>query len=68
MALTHIAEETLERYAMARLSEAELVPVEEHLLLCQDCRERVAWLEDFVCAMRSAGRAESLRAAGGYKQ
>jgi len=53
---------------MARLSETELVPVEEHLLICQDCRERVAWLDDFVGAIRSAARAESHKGAGGYKQ
>jgi anti-sigma factor RsiW len=31
--------------------------VEEHLLICQRCRERVAWLDDWVDSIRSAARA-----------
>jgi anti-sigma factor RsiW len=68
VARNHIAEDTLERYVMARLSEAELVPVEEHLLICQDCRERVAWLDDFVGAVRSAARAASRGAGAGHEE
>lgn len=56
----HIAEDALEEYVRAKLSEAEIVPVEEHLLICQRCRERVAWLDDFVSAIRAAAGATSL--------
>jgi len=55
----HIAEDVLEQYAMAKLSEVEVVPVEEHLLICEGCRERLAWLDDFVGSIRSAARATS---------
>ncbi len=63
----HIAEDVLEAFAMARLSGAEIVPVEEHLLICQRCRERVAWLDDFVGSIRSAARATSRGAVSGPK-
>jgi len=53
----HIAEDVLEGYVMARLSEAEVAPVEEHLLICQRCRERVARLDALVDSIRSAARA-----------
>ena len=55
----HLAEDLLERYVRAQLSEAELIPVEEHLLTCQPCCERVAWLDDFVGSIRFAARAAS---------
>ena len=51
---THASEDVLERYAMSKLSEAELVPVEEHLLVCPLCCERVTWLDRFVDSIRSA--------------
>ncbi|HEY9142309.1 MAG TPA: hypothetical protein VIN93_15525 [Bryobacteraceae bacterium] len=54
MPQNHIADDVLEGYVMTRLSDAEIVSVEEHLLICQGCRERVAWLDDFVGSIRSA--------------
>jgi len=54
MAQNHIAEDVLEQYAMSKLGEAEVIPVEEHLLICEQCRERVAWLDEFVRSMRAA--------------
>ena len=56
----HIAEDVLEEYVRAKLSDAGVIPVEEHLLICQRCRERVAWLDDFVGAIRAAAGARSL--------
>jgi hypothetical protein len=38
----HIDEDTLERYDMDRLPEAEAAPVEERLLVCQDRQDRLA--------------------------
>jgi anti-sigma factor ChrR (cupin superfamily) len=61
----HIAEDVLEQFVMAKLSEAEVVPVEEHLLICQRCCERVAWLDGFVGSIRSAARATSHIAGAG---
>ena len=61
----HIAEDVLEQYVGAKLREAEVGRVEEHLLICQRCRERAAWLDDFVSSIRSAARATSRVAAAG---
>ena len=50
----HPSEETLELYAMRRLEEAEEARLEEHLLLCEECRERLQAADDYVRAMRTA--------------
>jgi hypothetical protein len=36
----HPSEDLLERYSMGRLTEAEVAPLEEHLLICGECRNR----------------------------
>jgi hypothetical protein len=38
----HIDEDTLERRAMNRLPETEAAPVEEPLLVCHHCQDRLA--------------------------
>lgn len=50
----HVSDDTLERYSMQTLPDAEAEPVEEHLLICQECRDRVDAEIDFVAAMRAA--------------
>lgn len=55
----HASEETLEQYATGCLSEEQLAPLEEHLLVCEDCRNACAETESYVGAMRSA--AEQIR-------
>jgi hypothetical protein len=60
----HLEPEDLERYARRRASEQETARVEEHLLLCEPCREELANVESFVAAMRAA--AGELR--GGEKE
>lgn len=52
--VTHIEEEQLERYAMGTLPELEAAPVEEHLLLCAGCRERLSEFDEFLNTLRSA--------------
>lgn len=37
----HIEDELLERYSLEKLRGADLDYVEEHLLICQDCRSRL---------------------------
>lgn len=54
MASRHISDDDLELYAMDRLTEAEAAPVEEHLLVCEGCRERLAEWDEYVRAMRAA--------------
>ena len=58
----HIAEDVLELYALGRLSEAEITPVEEHLLLCPACQDALAATDEFISALISAVPSEE---AGG---
>jgi hypothetical protein len=57
---THAVDEVLESYAMGTLLEPSLAELEEHLLICDHCRERLADADAYVTAMRSA--------AGGLEQ
>jgi hypothetical protein len=50
----HVSDDTLERYAMQTLPESESGPLEEHILICPDCRERLQAEIDFVTAMWGA--------------
>ena len=52
--VVHIHEDDLERYAMQTLPEADLESLEEHLLICSACRERLDAETEFVSAIRSA--------------
>ena len=54
MATHHIAEDDLELYEIERLPEAHVAPVEEHLLVCEDCRAQLAAWDQYVGAMRAA--------------
>jgi predicted anti-sigma-YlaC factor YlaD len=51
----HISEDGLERYAMRRLPKAALRKVEEHLLICSECRERLEAEDTFQAAIEAAG-------------
>jgi len=48
----HLPEELLEKYAFGRLPQSELPGVEEHLLVCEYCRERLESEDNFALAMR----------------
>jgi anti-sigma factor RsiW len=50
----HSAEETIEKYAMAKLAESEVAPFEEHLLMCDGCQERLQQMDTFVHATKAA--------------
>ena len=50
----HPDDEIIERYAMNRLEEPELGEVEEHVLICEPCQDRVAEAEEFATVMRAA--------------
>lgn len=50
----HVTDGLLERYAMQTLPDSESGPLEEHLLICQLCRDRLQADTDFVTAMRGA--------------
>jgi len=53
-AVEHADEESLERYSMGTLAERESAPLEEHLLICQTCRDRLEFLDTYQRSMRAA--------------
>ena len=50
----HISEDTLELYSMGRLGEVEAARLEEHLLVCEACRERLELDDEFIATLRQA--------------
>jgi putative zinc finger protein len=50
----HPAEELLEEYVLHRLPEQRAAEVEEHLLVCESCREAIRELDLFVATMKVA--------------
>jgi hypothetical protein len=54
----HPNDEWLEQYAMGRLREPELGSVEEHLLLCENCQNRLDETTEFITVFREAARLE----------
>ena len=61
----HIEEKQFEAYAMNQLGGSELASVEEHLLFCETCQDKLEAVERYVLAMRSAAtriRKEDLEA------
>ncbi len=53
---SHPSEDDLEEYVFGRLEGDTLDEVEEHLLLCEDCRRRLTETENFVASTRAAAR------------
>ncbi len=49
----HIDDDDLERYALNRLDETEAAPIEEHLLVCEECRKRLAEWDAYARAASS---------------
>ena len=54
--VSHISDETLEQYAMRTLPRVEIEPVEEHMLVCSECRDRLQSMDEYVAAMRSVAK------------
>jgi hypothetical protein len=52
--VAHISDHDLARYylGMMRDNEAELAPLEEHLLMCEACVDRAEDTQDYVDVMR----------------
>ena len=55
-AARHIDDDDLERYVLGQLSEADAVLIDEHLLVCQECQDRLAHVNQRVQAMRASRR------------
>jgi hypothetical protein len=52
----HPSDDLLEIYALGTISELEITPLEEHLLVCEKCRKRLAVMDLELTAMRQALR------------
>ena len=50
----HVSEDDLEKFAMRSLPAPESDRLEEHLLICSACRDRLTATDGYVAAMRSA--------------
>lgn len=50
----HIDDEKLELYALGRMSEADAAAVEEHLLVCRVCQDRLTETDEYTSVMREA--------------
>jgi len=66
--ISHRTDEHLELYALGRLSQPLVAEVEEHLLVCGPCQERVDDLEAYAFAMREAITREPVPPARWYQQ
>jgi hypothetical protein len=54
--IKHVEEERLEAYATESLAENEVSAIEEHLLFCVTCQDRLQKTERYIQAMRSAAK------------
>ncbi len=52
--MDHISEEELDRYAARSLPEPEAAAIEEHLVMCEFCQDRLQLTDEFVAALRAA--------------
>lgn len=53
----HASDEALERYVLRHATDAECAQLEDHLLLCQQCREGLSAIEQFVACFRAVAPA-----------
>ena len=54
MNTTHPTDEALEQYALGQLPDSEAASVEEHLLICTACQDRLREADEYVAAIRAA--------------
>lgn len=60
MQTPHLSEESLEKYAMGKLPASRVAQAEEHLLVCQKCRDHVELIGLIIAGLRDG----SIRPAG----
>jgi hypothetical protein len=51
----HLDIEVVERFVFGELAEPDLAPAEEHLLVCETCRQAVSEMDVFAPLIRPAG-------------
>lgn len=59
----HIAEHTLEEWVLDRRPGEQYAGLEEHLLICRICQDRVKNIDEYVAVMKSAFFAIAARAS-----
>lgn len=52
----HVVDDLLEAYALDTLAVESLAYVEEHLLVCEDCRSRLQAIDEFVTGFQAMSR------------
>jgi hypothetical protein len=52
---SHVGEELLEQYSVGCLAESEVPRVEEHILLCEACQDKLEHIDSWVRSVRRAG-------------
>jgi hypothetical protein len=60
----HPGEDTLEEYAFNRLAEDEAAPLEEHLLICSLCQDRLAAVDEYIRLMKATASQFQTNASG----
>ena len=50
----HVSEDDLENYAIRSLPAPESDHLAEHLLICEDCQDRLRATDEFVAVMKAA--------------
>lgn len=63
-AVAHIPDDELEAYGLDKLPELRLAAVEEHLLWCNRCLDRIEAIERRIAAMRNAVIRDGLNEQG----
>jgi len=51
---SHPSEDVLETYAMGKLSDQDSNPLEEHLLICLACQNRLEAVDEFIRVAKAA--------------
>jgi hypothetical protein len=54
--VNHISEDLLEGYARLTLSGRGIAPLEDHLMICPECQDRLQSVTAFVVAMRATAQ------------
>lgn len=63
----HLTEDAIEAYSLGRLPDQESEVLEEHILLCSSCQDRLQHMDEFIAAFKVASakmRREDLFAGG----
>jgi hypothetical protein len=61
--MAHLRSDTLELYYLGRLKKATVRRTEEHLLVCEKCRERLDAVESLILSIRAASDGAAMTAS-----